>query len=496
MDKTTNRRMVSAAIMVSILLVAIDTTIVTTAMPHIVKQLSGLKLISWVFAIYLLTTAITTPIYGKLADMFGRKPVFLIGIVLFVIGSMLSGAAQSMTQLIWFRAFQGIGAGAVIPLSITIFGDLYTGEDRGRMQGLVSSVWAFAGLLGPLAGGLFVDYISWRWIFYVNVPVGIIATLLIVRFFQENPLKHAKKDIDYLGAALFTIAIGSLLFALISGGESYPWNSGVIISLFITAFLFLGLFLISESRAKNPMLPLSIFKIRVIAISNIVGFVTASVLIGVSVYLPIWIQILLEQSATTSGLVLMPMSLAWPLASTLAGRYMYRIGAKFTVILGTSLVAAGAAWLLMVNTASPYWFFVGIIVLIGLGMGASSTPSIVVIQSAVGWNLRGVATASNTLTRTLGQTVGIAVLGTTFNNSLNNYVQSHIPGGWQGGDISNALMSASNNIAPGVLEQLKNGMAHSLHLVFALVFALAVLALIISIALPSHRAIISQQPAD
>ncbi|MEN6347996.1 MAG: MDR family MFS transporter [Syntrophomonas sp.] len=496
MEKTTNRRMVSAAIMVSILLVAIDTTIVTTAMPHIVKQLSGLKLISWVFAIYLLTTAITTPIYGKLADMFGRKPVFLFGIVLFVIGSMLSGAAQSMLQLIWFRAFQGLGAGAVIPLSITIFGDIYTGEERGQMQGLVSSVWAFAGLLGPLAGGLFVDYVSWRWIFYINVPVGIAATMLIISFLHEAPSEHSRKNIDYLGAALFTVAMGSLLYALISGGEAYAWNSPTIITLFAVAFIFTGIFLAVEAKAKNPMLPLSIFRIRVIAISNIVGFVASSVLIGVNVYLPIWIQVLLGHSATSSGLVLMPMSLAWPLASTLAGRYMYRIGSKLTVVFGTALVAVGSAWLLFVNTASPYWFFVGIIILIGFGMGASSTPLIVLIQSAVGWNLRGVATASNSLTRTLGQTVGIAVLGTAFNNSLNSYVQDHLPGGWQGGDISNALMSASANIPPGILEQLRGGMAHSLHLLCILMFALSIATLLASLILPSHKEIMAQPQAD
>lgn len=496
MEKTTNRRMVSAAIMVSMLLVALDTTIVTTAMPHIVKQLSGLKLISWVFAIYLLTTAITTPIYGKLADMFGRKPIFLFGIVLFVIGSMLSGAAQSMLQLIWFRAFQGLGAGAVIPLSITIFGDIYTGEERGRMQGLVSSVWAFAGLLGPLAGGLFVDYVSWRWIFYINVPVGIAATMLIISFLHESQSEHSRKNIDYLGAALFTVAMGSLLYALISGGEAYAWNSPTIIALFTVAFVFLGIFLAVEAKAKNPMLPLSIFKIRVIAISNIVGFVASSVLIGVNVYLPIWIQVLLGHSATSSGLVLMPMSLAWPLASTLAGRYMYRIGSKVTVVFGTALISIGSAWLLFVNTASPYWFFVGIIILIGFGMGASSTPLIVLIQSAVRWNLRGVATASNSLTRTLGQTVGIAVLGTAFNNSLNSYVQTHLPGGWQGRDISNALMSASTNIPPGILEQLRSGMAHSLHLLFILIFALAIATLLLSIILPSHKEILAQAQAD
>ncbi|MFZ3130382.1 MAG: MFS transporter, partial [Desulfosporosinus sp.] len=235
MVKTTQRKMVTIAMLVSILLVAIDTTIVTTAMPHIVKQLSGLNLISWVFAIYLLSSAVTTPIYGKLADLFGRKPIFIFGIVLFVVGSMVSGMAQTMHQLILFRGFQGLGAGAVMPLTFTIIGDLYLGEERARIQGLLSSVWGIAGLLGPLAGGLVVDHISWRWIFYINVPIGIVAILLVLGFLHQTKVANTKKDIDYWGEALFTISMGSLLFALISGGESYAWNSAVIISLVAVA---------------------------------------------------------------------------------------------------------------------------------------------------------------------------------------------------------------------------------------------------------------------
>lgn len=496
MEKTTHRKMVTVAMMLSILLVAIDTTIVTTAMPSIIKQLSGLKLISWVFAVYLLTTSITAPIYGKLADLFGRKSIFIFGVVIFVLGSMVSGMAQTMHQLIWFRAFQGLGAGAVTPLTFTIIGDLYPGEARAKMQGLFSSIWGVAGLIGPLAGGLFVDNISWRWIFYINVPIGIIAILLVFSFLQETEVKKTKKSIDYWGAAFFTVSMGSLLYALISGGESYAWNSVVIISLLAIAVVFLLLFLKVEAKVEEPMLPLSLFKIPVIAASNVIGFVSNCVLIGVNVYLPIWIQTLLGHSATSSGLTLMPMSFAWPLASTLAGRYMYKIGSKITVLCGAMLIAAGSAWLLLVDTGSPYWYLVGVMVIIGLGMGFCSTPLTVLIQSAVGWNLRGAATASNTFSRSLGQTVGIAVFGSVFNSALNRYV--HIHGGWQGGDISNALASgASAKIPASALEVLKNGMAQSLHLVFMLVFAISIVTLLLSaILLPSHRKIMAQQSAD
>ena len=461
MEKTTQRKMVTLAMLVSILLVALDTTIITTAMPHIVNQLSGLNLLSWVFAIYLLTSSVTTPIYGKLADLFGRKPVFIFGVALFVIGSMVSGMAQTMHQLIIFRGFQGLGAGAVLPLTFTIIADLYPGEERARMQGVFSSVWGVAGLLGPLVGGLFVDHISWRWIFYINVPVGIIAIFLVFSFLHETALEKTKKSIDYLGTALFTISMGSLLFALISGGQFYAWSSVEIISLFIVASVFLLAFLIVETKAKEPMLPLSLFKIPVIAVSNAVGFVASGVLIGVNVYLPVWIQSLLGHSATSSGLTLMPMSFAWPLASTLAGRFMYRIGSKTTAVFGAVMIMAGSAWLLLINPGSPYWYLVGIMVVIGFGMGCSFTPLTVLVQSAVGWNLRGAATASNTFSRSLGQTVGIAALGTVFNNTLN-----------------------------------QRGMAQGLHTVFILVFATSVITLLISALLPSHRRIMANQKAD
>ncbi len=483
----------SIAVMVSILLVAIDTTIVTTAMPQIVKQLSGLKLISWVFAIYLLTTSVTTPIYGKLADLFGRKPVFILGIGLFVIGSMLSGAAQTMQQLICFRAFQGVGAGAVMPVALTIFGDIFLGEERARMQGLLSSVWGVAALIGPLAGGLFVDHISWRWIFYINVPIGIIAILLIIGFFHEPQAEKSQKPVDYWGALLFTVAIGSLIYALLSGGETHPWNSPAIIILFIIALLFLVLFLLVESKAAEPMLPLDLFRLPVIAVSNTIGLIASCVLIGINVYLPLWIQTLLGYSATSSGLTLMPTSLAWTLAATLAGRYMYRMGAKATTVFGATLIAAGSAWLIFIHTASPYWHIVAIMIVIGLGLGSTMTPLTVVVQSAVGWNMRGVATASNAFTRTLGQTIGIAFFGTMFNNSLNHYQQKYIPGGWQGGDISQALMTQSASVPAGVLEQLRLGMIQSLHLVFILIFVAAIVTLLISLLLPPHKQIIAGQ---
>ncbi|MCF8566493.1 MFS transporter [Alicyclobacillus tolerans] len=496
MPKTTNRKMVTVAMLVAILLVAIDVTVVSTAMPRIVSDLSGLSEFSWVFAIYTLTTSVTTPIYGKLADLFGRKSIFTFGVILFVLGSMLSGASQSMTQLIWFRAFQGIGAGAVMPLTFTIIGDLYPGEQRAKMQGLFSAVWGVAGLLGPLVGGFFVDQLSWRWIFYINLPVGIVSILLVTGFLHESVEKKSK-HIDYLGALTFTLGISALLYALLNGGQTYAWNSAVILGLFAATILFIGLFILLEAKSSEPMLPLSLFKIPVIAVSNLIGFLASCVLIGVNVYLPMWIQLILGHSAMSSGLTLMPMSLAWPLGATFAGRYMYKIGSKTTTVIGSVLITAGASWLMAVELGSPYWYFVGLMVVIGLGMGYATTPTTVLVQSAVGWQMRGAATASNTFTRSLGQTVGVALFGTLFNRVLTNSMESGLHGAWHGGNVSNLLNSSSSvHVPPAVLHALHNALAQGLHVVFVVVFAIAVLNLFATATLPSHRKVMEQQPGS
>jgi EmrB/QacA subfamily drug resistance transporter len=490
---TTNRKMVTVAMLVAILLVAIDVTVVSTAMPRIVSDLSGLKLISWVFAIYTLTTSVTTPIYGKLADLFGRKKIFITGVILFVVGSMLSGAAQTMTQLIWFRAFQGIGAGAVMPLTFTIIGDLYPGEQRAKMQGVFSSVWGIAGLLGPLVGGFFVDQISWRWIFYINLPVGLVSLVLITVFFHETVELKKDRKIDYLGAITFTIGISTLLYALLNAGpgQKYAWDSTAIYILFAVAVIFIVLFGYIETKVKEPMLPPSLFKIPVILVSNLIGFLASSVLIGVNVYLPMWIQTILGHSATSSGLTLMPMSIAWPLGATFAGRYMYKMGSKLTAILGAVLIALGGTWLLAVELDSPYWYFVGIMIVIGLGMGYATTPTTVLVQSAVGWQMRGAATASNTFTRSIGQTVGVAVFGTIFNNSLITFGKEHASGG---GNISNVLSSeAINKLPANVITMIHEALAHGMHLVFILVFFIGVANLITTFFLPSHKKVMEQQ---
>lgn len=490
--------MVTIAMMVAMFLVAIDVTVVSTAMPHIVRELKGLSLYSWVFAIYTLTTSVTTPIYGKLADLFGRKMIFSIGVILFVVGSMLSGASQNMTELVWFRAFQGIGAGAVMPVTFTIIGDLFPGEQRARMQGLFSAVWGVAGLLGPLVGGLFVDNLSWRWIFYINVPVGAVALILVLMFLHESFERKSKK-VDYLGAAVFTVGVSALLYALLNGGSKYAWGSGTIIGLFIGAAVCVALFIWIEAKVEEPMLPLSLFQIPVITVANIVTFLVSVVLIGTNVYLPMWIQSILGHSATSSGLTLMPMSIAWPVGATLAGRWLYKVGAKRTFVIGSILVVLSSAWLLAIELHSPYWYFVGIMIVMGYGMGWVVTPATVTIQTAVGWQMRGAATGSNQLARSLGQTIGVTIYGSLFNTDVMHYAAQHPGSGITQRQLSGLLDAVSGGGAsttnlPGTVRTfVDQTLAYALHHIFVWMFAVAALAFVISWWLPSHKRILEQQ---
>lgn len=483
----TNRRMVTVAMLLSMFLSAIDATVVSTAMPHIVADLSGLSLMNWVFAIYTLTTCVTTPIFGKLCDLFGRRTVFVFGAALFVVGSMLSGAAQSMTQLVWFRALQGIGAGASVPATFTIVGDLYPGEQRAKMQGVFASVWSVAGLLGPLLGGLFVDHISWRWIFYINLPVGIVAITLALLFFHERFERRAKQ-IDYRGALTFTLGISALLYALLDGGQQFAWDAPASFLLFIGAAVLIALFLALERAAKEPMLPLSLYRIPVISLASVLNFLIFGFNIGLTVYLPMWIQIILGHSATSSGLTLMPQSIAWPLASNVAGRLMYRLGSKFLAVTGSLFIALGGVWLLLVREGSPYWYFVGILVTLGFGMGLVTTPMTVLVQAVVNWQRRGIATAATQFMSTLGQTVGIAVFGSVFNAVALADARRHLAGGVSDNVLGRYLNpDVDAGIPPRLLRTVHDALAGGIHSVFVVLCALGLVGIVVTALLPTHR---------
>ncbi|WEK55569.1 MAG: MDR family MFS transporter [Candidatus Cohnella colombiensis] len=453
-NKQTNRTIVTIGLLTAVFIGALDATVVTTATPSIEAELKGLTLISWIFSIYTLSMCMAMPIFGKLADLYGRKLVFITGLSLFLLGSVLCGFAQSMFDMIWFRAIQGLGAGALTPVTFTIVGDLYTGEKRGRIQGLFASVWSVAGIVGPFVGGYFVDQISWRWIFYMNVPISLITFVLVYGFLHEKVDKVAKK-IDYAGAITFTISITCLLLVLLTGGETFPWNSPTIATLTISAITFFSLFLFVEKRAPEPMMPLKLFQQRKLAVIYILGFLMFCIEAGLMLYTPMWSQRVMGHNATTAGFMLMPMSVAWLLASTLSGRLMYRIGVKIFMVLGAFMIVAGGLWLALLNLQSPIGALIGIVMLIGFGMGCMNTPAIVTIQSAVEKEQRGSATSTNSLMNAIGQTVGFALFGMLFNRV--------------------------------VLEKTVDDYATGMHAIFVAMFIIAIINFVIVQGLPSRR---------
>ncbi|WP_096439035.1 MDR family MFS transporter [Alteribacter populi] len=455
------QRKIIIALLIATFLAAIEVTVVSTAMPSITRDLGGLDLISWVFAIYLLTYAVMTPIFGKLADLFGRKKIFITGATLFLIGSALCGLSQSMEQLILFRAVQGIGAGALMPMTFTIVGDVFSYEKRAKAQAIIGSIWGIAGVFGPLVGGFFVDFLTWHWIFYINIPFGLIAMYLIGKNLEEK-IEKRKRSIDFGGAITFIIGTGALLYALLSGGNEIAWNDQLMFYLFGIAFLFLVTFVVIQLKVAEPMIPFHLFKNRHLFIANLCGLLMGSILIGLTAYLPLWVQGVLLLPATFSGLTLIPMSIGWPLGAFLSSKFMVNLGAKPIALTGVSFIAASTFALTFISSTTPNLVLIVIMFFVGFGFGLSMTMFTVIVQSSVGWNNRGAAASSNAFLRTLGQTLGITVLGTV----LNQYIGGHTNNG--------------TDVAPELL-------ATGLHSVFIILFILAGLSVLATSLLPKEE---------
>lgn len=461
---------ITIALMLGMALAALDTTIVGTAMPSIVGKLGGITLYSWVFSIYLLTSTTTVPIYGKLADLYGRKPLFLFGATLFLIGSAASGAAQSMEQLIIFRAIQGLGAGAVLPIVLTIIGDIFTLQERAKVQGLFSGVWGLSSIVGPFVGGLIVDHFSWRWVFFVNIPFGLVSMLLLI-FTLKETVERKKHHLDYVGTVTLTGSIVALLFALLQGGTAWAWISLPSIGLFVATIVLFALFIRSEQRAAEPILPLVLFENRIITISSIGGVALGVLMFGVTSYVPLFVQGVKGGSATSAGITLGPLLLAWPIAATLSGKIVIRYGYRVTAVAGMLAATLGVAMTMFFNTQTGLPFIIVAMVLIGTGLGFASSVFILSVQNAVPWNLRGVATATTQFFRTMGGTVGVAVMGTILNAQMAlrfapiyaqfAEVASHLPK-----DIAPANVLLTPNLRASLpltfLTQLQNALAQSL----------------------------------
>ncbi|MFT4083828.1 MAG: MFS transporter [Nocardioides sp.] len=407
-------------------LVAIDSTILATAVPSVIDDLGGFTVFPWLFSIYLLVQAVTVPIYAKISDLVGRKPVMLLGIALFVIGSALCGFAWSMTGLIIFRAVQGIGAGAVQPMAVTIVGDIYTMAERAKVQGYTASVWALSALVGPTLGGLFSQYVSWRWIFFVNLPLGVLAFWMLQRSFHEKVVRRRTRP-DVTGAALLSLGGVVLLLALLEGGQKWAWGSGTSIGLFALAAVALAAFAVVESRVPEPVLPLWVFRYRVLNAGNLDSLVVGCVMLGLSSYVPMYAEQVLGHGALVAGLALAAMTLGWPAAAWQAGRIYLSRGFRFTVGLGALLALLGGLLLLGVGAHSSIWLLASSCFVIGLGFGFVASPGLVAAQSSVSWANRGVATGATMFARSIGSAMGTAIFGAVANTAVAARVSGAVP---------------------------------------------------------------------
>ena len=403
------------ALMVSTGLIAIDATILATAVPSIVRDVGGFAQFPWLFSVYLLAQAVSVSVYAKLADVVGRKPIMLLGIGLFLVGSVLCGLAWSMPALIAFRAVQGLGAGAVQPMAITIAGDIYTVAERATAQGYIASVWAISSVVGPTLGGVFSEFGLWRWIFLVNVPVCLLAGVLILRNFREN-VQRRKHHVDYLGAALLTSGMTLVLLGVLEGGQAWAWRSPASIAVFAGGTILLVAFVFAERRAAEPVLPLWVFSRRLLATTTFLALGIGVMLIGLASYVPTYLENALGVSPLVAGLTLAALTLGWPLSASLSGRLFYlRLGFRPTVLIGLGLVVAGTGALALFAHRPSVALVAVTCFVTGLGMGLVATPSLIAAQASVEWHERGVATGTNMFARSLGSAVGAAVLGAVAN---------------------------------------------------------------------------------
>jgi EmrB/QacA subfamily drug resistance transporter len=468
------RRNIVISIMVAMFLGAVEVTVVTTAIPTIVKDLQGFEMMSWIFSLYLLTSAISTPIYGKLSDLYGRKNMITIGITIFLIGSFLCGFSRNMYQLIAFRALQGLGAGAIFTISYTIVGDIFSLSERAKVQGWLGTVWGIASLAGPLLGGFLIDTLSWHWIFFINIPFGIISIILLRRNLSEN-FEKKKHRIDLAGTFLLAASIGTLLYAALSGGSTSNWYSPSVIGYLSLSLTALVAFYFVEKRASEPIIPFEIFTKTNILV-NIISFLSSAVLIGANVYLPIYIQNVLGHSATVSGLSLAPMTLGWILASVILAKALQKHGERLVISLSTFVLLLSCLLLYTLKIDSPLILVIAFSFVMGFGFGGGFTTLTIVVQHSVDYTKRGAATASNSLLRTLGQTIGVSILGGIFNTKIIKYFNNL---GISGVDPDN-LYSAANTSMGITLEHIRASINSGVHVVITVFILLTLICLIVS----------------
>lgn len=474
-----------SALMLTLFLATLDQTIVSTALPQIASELHGLGKYSWIATAYLLTSAVATPLYGKISDMFGRKRVFQSAIIIFLIGSVLCGLAQSMNQLIIFRGLQGIGAGGLMTLTFTIIGDIVSPRQRGKYQGYFGAVFALSSVLGPLLGGLFTDHLSWRWVFFINLPIGALA-LAAIAYRLHLPVKTSEHQIDYAGAGLLSFSVINLLLASVWGGITYPWDSWQIFGLFGLAAIGSVLFIWRERRAKEPIIPLELFKNDIFSVTTMLAFLLGTVMFGALIFLPEYQQIVRGDSATKSGLMLLPLIGGMMVASLTAGRLMTKTG-KYRVflILGTALITL-SLWLFSHIAVDTSRVNLGVwMAILGLGLGLVMPVLTLAVQNAVDRKHLGTATSSVSFFRSTGASLGAAIFGSILGNRLAHHLIESLPDK-SGKAIAKNLEGSTaslQHLPPETVSVVLRSFAQSFGDVFLFAVPFAALAFLLSLSL-------------
>jgi EmrB/QacA subfamily drug resistance transporter len=488
------QKTVTLGVMLGLFLGALESTVVGTAMPTVIASLGGLHIYSWVFSAYILTSTVTVPLWGRLSDLYGRKRFILLGIAIFLIGSALSGAATSMGQLVLFRALQGLGAGALLPLGMTIIGEIYSLEKRARMQGLFSGVWGLASIIGPLIGGFITDHLSWRWVFYINIPFGIAAALLIGLALVE-PRDHRKSvSIDYAGAITLTLLVTLLLVTL---GQQ-DWGTPLKLGLLGVCALLVLVFLAVERRASEPIVPLSLFRHRIFSVSSANGFFVGMAMFGSLSFIPLFVQGVIGTTATEAGTALTPFVLCWVGFSIVGSRLILKIGYRSTALIGVGLLVLGFLGLVTLNAHATRLAVMGYLAIAGAGMGFSMVTLLIAVQTSVPRNQLGIATSGTVFFRSIGGAVGVAVMGAVLSAQMNSQAArlSELGSLLPPEKLMDLLRHPDALLSPAARAQLPASvesalqqiLATALHWVFVVGLVVAVLALIVTLFLPKGTA--------
>jgi EmrB/QacA subfamily drug resistance transporter len=468
--------------MLATLLAALDQTVVATALPQIVTDLHGFDQLSWVVSAFLVAATVTVPLYGKLSDLYGRRRMFVVSILIFLLGSALCGAAQTMGQLVAFRALQGVGAGGLLPLAQAAIADLFSPRERGRYQGYIGSMWATAAVAGPLLGGSLTDAASWRWIFFINLPLGAVALAVVLRT-MHAPAEVRQHRIDYAGAAVLSVAITCLLLACTWGGTTYPWGSAEVLGTGLGGLALLAVFVAIERRVEEPLLPLRLFRSSIFTVSALGGLAVGAILFAVSIYVPVFSQGVQQISATSSGVILIPFSLGWVVAATLTGQLISRTGRyRIFPIAGGVLILAGLTLLAVLDRSWPPASVSAILVVIGLGMGMTFQPYVIATQNAVEPANLGIATATIQFFRSMGGSLAVAALGTLLANRLATNLQEQLGAGAARVD-TDRLLGGGASVPAGLGDGVRQALADALHDVFLASVPLGIVALVLALAL-------------